>query len=164
MQQEKVGLDVIKLVGVTCRTNNADEMSPETSKIGPLFGTYLEEQVSEAFQARVNPGVTFAVYTDFETDETGEYTYFVGEEVSTLDGQDIENFATLTIPKSEYQKFTTKTGQFPDVLIDAWETIWKMDSVDFGGRRKYIADFEVYDGRAVDPSNAAVDIYIGVDF
>jgi predicted transcriptional regulator YdeE len=39
-----------------------------------------------------------------------------------------------------------------------------MDSVDFGGRRKYIADFEVYDDRAVDPENAAVDIYIGIDF
>ena len=62
---------------------------------------------------------------------------------------------------SEYQKFTTKTGPFPDVLIDAWEKIWKMDSLDFGGRRKYIADFEIYDERAVDPESAAVDIYIG---
>lgn len=32
----------------------------------------------------------------------------------------------------------------------------------FGGKRKYIADFEIYDQRAADPNNAVIDIYIGM--
>jgi len=41
--------------------------------------------------------------------------------------------------------------------------LWKMNENDFGGKRKYLADFEVYDKRASDPSNAVVDIYIGLN-
>ena len=33
MHKEKVNLDEIKLVGVSIRTNNSDEMNPEKSKI-----------------------------------------------------------------------------------------------------------------------------------
>lgn len=37
-----------------------------------------------------------------------------------------------------------------------------MSSDDFGGDRAYVADFEVYDQRAIDPTNASLDIYIGI--
>jgi predicted transcriptional regulator YdeE len=33
----------------------------------------------------------------------------------------------------------------------------------FGGKRAYIADFEVYDERSRDPDNTIVDIYIGIN-
>jgi predicted transcriptional regulator YdeE len=46
--------------------------------------------------------------------------------------------------------------------MNAWQQIWKMSSDDFGGDRAYIADFEVYDQRARDPSNTSLDIYIGI--
>ena len=38
-----------------------------------------------------------------------------------------------------------------------------MEEKDLGGKRSYIADFEVYDQRAADSSHAIVDIYIGVE-
>ena len=50
----------------------------------------------------------------------------------------------------------------PDVVINAWQKIWKMTSEDFGGNRAYISDFEVYDQRASDSANASLDIYIGI--
>jgi predicted transcriptional regulator YdeE len=50
----------------------------------------------------------------------------------------------------------------PEVVIDAWQKIWKMTSDDFDGDRAYIADFEVYDQRASNPDNASLDIYIGL--
>lgn len=37
-----------------------------------------------------------------------------------------------------------------------------MSANDLGGERVYIADFEIYDQRAADPSNAIADIYIGI--
>ena len=51
----------------------------------------------------------------------------------------------------------------PDVVISAWQKIWAMDGNDFGGKRKYIADFEVYDERASNPNNTVIDIYIGTE-
>lgn len=49
-----------------------------------------------------------------------------------------------------------------DIVIASWQKIWQMKESDFGGKRSYIADFEVYDQRARDPKNTVIDIYIGI--
>lgn len=164
MKKQMTQLGEIKLVGLTARTNNRDEIVPEKSKIAALAGAYWGGQEGNNIQHRVTPGVTYAVYTDYESDENGEYTYFIGEAVDSFDGQDTERFETLTIPASHYQTFTTPTGPMPDIVIAAWQEIWQMQQPEgFGGKRRYIADFEVYDARAADPSAASIDVYIGVD-
>jgi len=163
MKKKKTELQALTLVGLTARTNNKNEMSPETSKIGSLAGSYWGKQIANDIKHRVKPGVTYAVYTEFESDENGDYTYFIGEVVDSTENQDLSQFKTLTIPQSHYQKFTTESGKMPDVVISSWQRIWAMKESDFGGKRKYIADFEVYDERASDPNNTVVDIYIGVE-
>ena len=100
-------------------------------------------------------------YND-ESDENGDYTYFIGEAVESVEGQDLSQFETLTISKGDYQKFTTKSGKMPDVVISAWQKIWNMKTDDFGGKRTYITDFEIYDQRSTDPNNSIIDIYIGI--
>lgn len=137
-------------------------MEPGKAKIGPLVNQYMSEHISNNFKHRVNPNTTFCVYTEFESDEHGEYTYFIGEEVSSFDEQDTERFETLTIELSNYQKFTTESDQMPEVIINAWQNIWQMNEADFEGKRTYIADFEVYDQRAANPEQTVVDIYIGI--
>ncbi|ABS78529.1 AraC family transcriptional regulator (plasmid) [Coxiella burnetii] len=163
MQKQKAQLQKLTLVGLTVRTNNKNEMNPETSKIGRLAADYWSNRVANNIQHRSKPGVTYAVYTDFESDEQGDYTYFIGEAVDSLEDQDLEKFKTITIPASNYQKFTTEPGKMPDVVISAWQAIWAMKESDFGGKRKYIADFEVYDERSADPNNTVIDIYIGIE-
>lgn len=83
--------------------------------------------------------------------------------MDSIENQDLSQLKILTIPKSNYQKFTTEPGKMPDVVISAWQKIWAMKEDDFGGKRKYIADFEVYDQRASDPNNTVIDIYIGIE-
>jgi predicted transcriptional regulator YdeE len=163
MQKVQTKLDEIKLVGLTARTNNKNEMNPKTSKIGESAGSYWHNQIANHIMHRINPGVTYAVYTEFESDEHGDYTYFIGEKVSSIENQDLSQFKTLIIPPSQYQKFTTKPGKMPDVVISAWQEIWSMKKSDFAGRRKYIADFEIYDQKAADLNNAVIDIYIGIE-
>lgn len=163
MQKKDAQLSEITLVGLTERTNNKSEMNPETSKIGHLAGFYWGNNISDDIQHRSKPGITYAVYTDFESDEHGDYTYFIGEAVDSLQGQNLEKLNTITIPASRYTMFTTKPGKMPDTVISAWQEIWAMDEDDFGGKRKYIADFEIHDGRANDPDKIVVDIYIGVE-
>ena len=163
MDKQKTSLGELKLVGLKLRTNNKNEMHAETAKIGEQASFYWQNQVANHIKHRVHPGVTYAVYTEYESDEHGDYSYFIGEVVDSFTDQDLTQFSTLTIPVSHYQKFTTQPGKIPDIVIAAWQNIWAMTERDLGGQRQYIADFEVFDQRAADPSRAVVDIYIGIN-
>lgn len=163
MKKEKVNLGELTFMGVTTRTNNKDEMNPETAKIGALVKLYWDEKVASKFKNRSNAGLTYLIYTNYASDEHGEYTCFIGETVSDLADQDTTKYTPLTILPSTYQKFTTDSGKMPDIIIKAWQDIWRMTSVDLAGKRKYKADFEVYDLRARDINNAVVDIYVGIE-
>lgn len=157
---QKINQDQFILSGLTVRTSNKNEMDPATAKIGPLVQRYFQNQIANKIQHRANPGVTYLGYTDYESNEHGEYTFLIGEAVSENTPQ--SDFRILLIPAGAFQKFSTASGKLPDVVIQTWQQIWKMDSAQLGGARKYCADFEVYDHRAMDPSNAVVDIYIGL--
>lgn len=162
MKKEKIELGRLMLVGMSTRTRNSDEMNPETSKIGKLCGLYWGQSIANQFQHRATPGVTYSVYTEYESDEHSEYTYFIGEAVTSLSDQNTDHFKTLIIEPSTYQRFTTDAGKMPAVVIEAWQKIWQMKETDFGGKRAYRADFEIYDERASDPAKAVIDIYIGI--
>lgn len=161
MQKTFAELKEIKLVGITTRTNNAIEYNPSTNTIGGTVQKYFHKGLAEKIKHRKNPGTTFCVYTNYESDENGDYTYFIGEEVNSFEDAD-NDFETLTIPAQNYAKFTSNSGSMPDVCINMWKDIWKMNESHFGGKRAYIADFEVYDERSQDQNNAILDIYIGV--
>lgn len=154
-------LTEIKLVGITARTSNAREMNPDTAKIGATMQKFFSSGMQTQIPGRKNPGKVFAVYTNYESDEHGEYTYFLGEEVNGFE-DNTQGFETLTIPAGAYVKFTSGSGQMPKVVIDMWQDIWKMNESDLGGKRAYIADFEIYDERSQDINNAVLDIYIGI--
>jgi predicted transcriptional regulator YdeE len=164
MKSEGVKLGEIKLVGISVRTKNQDEFNPETAKIGKTFGQFLSQKLGDKIKNRKNPGVLFSVYTDYESNEHGGYTYFLGEEVTHFDDLSILNHGlkALTISAAKYQKFTTESGSLPGVVVQAWMEIWKMSPKDFDEERAYQADFEIYDHRAMNPLDAVVDIYIGV--
>lgn len=162
MKLQKVNMPKLLLVGLTTRTNNKNEMNPQTSKIAKLAGHFWANQMAAKIKNRVKTGVTYAVYTEFESDETGEYTYFIGEAVGSFDGQDLAQFNTLEINKSLYQKFTTDPGKIPNIVVSAWQKIWAMKIDAFEGKRTYVSDFEIYDERSVDLNNAIVDIYVGI--
>jgi len=163
MQKTMTQLPEIKLVGITCRTNNAHqfESDPSTNKIAATVQKYFHNALAEKILQRKNPGTTYCVYTNYESDYTGDYTYFIGEAVSSVEKVS-EGFETLTIPAQHYSKFTNHPGPMPAVCIDMWQNIWAMTPSDLSGERAYIADFEVYDERSVDHNNVTLDIYIGI--
>lgn len=161
MKKELTQKSAIKLVGLSAHTNNKNETDPQTAKIGATAKHYFSKNIAAQIPNRNNPGVTLAVYTEYASDEHGDYTYFIGEEVTSFENIPTE-LKTLTIPASKYQKFTTRAGKMPEVVIHAWQQIWQMTPDDFGGARAYQADFEVYDQRAIDLNNTALDIYIGI--
>ncbi len=161
MEKSHTKLEEIKLVGLKVRTNNKNELGSLKGKIPPLVQQYFHQQLFNKIPNRKNPGTTLCVYTDYESDHTGDYTYYIGEAVTSFDHlpKDLE---TLTIPTQNYTKFTTKPNPMPKVLTDAWTDILKMSPKDLNGHRAYRADFEVYDERASDHNKMILDIYIGL--
>ena len=161
LKKYKVTLKQIQLVGISTVTSNANEMSSDTAKIGKTLETYFHERLNEKIHGRVNPGVTYCVYTNYVNGVTGEYTYFVGEETNSLDNIS-SGMQSLIISAQYYIKFVVGPGEMPQVCINAWKDIWNMSSADLDGERQFIADFEVYDDRAKNPKHTELDIYIGV--
>ncbi|MCX7342844.1 MAG: GyrI-like domain-containing protein [Proteobacteria bacterium] len=161
MQKTTATLPEINLIGIKARTNNLSEMNPATGKILLTIQKYFHGALCEKIPNRKNPGVTYCVYTDYESDFTGDYTYFIGEEVESFNDLP-EGFVIHTIQSQPYAKFTNGPGPMPGVCIGMWQEIWKMTPEDFGGKRSYIADFEIYDERALDHQNVTLDIYIGI--
>ncbi len=162
MEKIKTSLPELKLIGLTCRTNNKSEIDSSAAKIGPTLQKYFSSGYPDKIPNRQEPGVTYCIYTDYESDFTGDYTYFIGEKVTDFTNLP-EGLSSLTIPVQKYIKFTTSSGEMPGVCIDAWQKIWAMSSENLDGTRSYIADFEVYDQRASDPTKTILDIYISIN-
>lgn len=162
MEKTVLQLPEIKLVGIATRTSNAREMNPDTAQIPTMIQRYDGSGVAENTPHRKKPDVVFCVYTEYESDLNGEYTYFVGEQVTAFDEDLPKGFRSLTIAPQTYVKFTTQPGVMPQVVIDAWQKIWQMSPQHLTGNRSYIADFEIYDERARDPNNTVLDLYVGV--
>lgn len=158
-----VTLPALQLVGISTRTNNAEnfEGSPSKRTIATTIQKYFGESVPNQLPNRNHPGTTYGVYTEYESDWKGDYTYFIGETVSGL-LEVKDSLKTLTIPQQSYVKFTSPCGPMPAVCVGLWEAIWKMTPEDLGGKRAYTADFEVYDTRPADPSATVLDIYISI--
>jgi predicted transcriptional regulator YdeE len=161
LKREIVTQPKMKLMGISIRTSNAAEFNPETAQIGATVQKYMAEGIYASITSQKKPGTTLCVYTDFESDRNGEFTYFIGAEVEST-AQVPEGLATITIPTQSYVKFTTDEGVMPKVCIDGWLDIWNMSDEELGGEREYRADFEVYDHRAMNPASTALDIYIGI--
>ena len=121
----------IKLVGITARTSNAREVNPDTAKIVATLQKFFGNGMQAQIPGRKNPGRVFAVYTHYESDEHGDYTYFLGEEVKDFKSIP-QGFESLTIPGQTYMKFTSDPGPMPAVCIDMWQNIWKMEASDLG--------------------------------
>lgn len=161
MQKIYTKLPEIRLVGISTRTSNAAEMDKATAKIGLTMQRFFTEDIQGKILNIKSPERIFAVYTAYESDASGAYTYFIGKEVSSFESL-ATPLETLIIPEQDYVRFTNDPGPMPAVCIQMWQTIWQLSPADLGGQRAYVADFEVYDARSQDPKSTVLDIYIGL--
>ena len=150
----------IKIVGIEIRTNNQDEMG-SGGKIGPQWKRFYQENLDAKIQNQVSPEKTFAIYTDYESDFRGEYSFLLGKEVRTFDTVPAGMIAK-TIPSAKYAVFTSDKGTVPNIVIAIWKHIWALKPNEIGGDRAYKADFEVYDSRSNDPTNAQIDVFLSI--
>lgn len=146
------------VIGLAVRTNNKQEAGGQ-GEIPKLWQRFMQQGISGKIPNRVDDGL-LVVYTDYESDQTGEYTYLIGARVTTA--ADVPAGLTLKeIPAGRYAVIATDKGPVESVIPKAWQHIWSMSAKDFGGERAFQADYEVYP-QGFEPQNARVDIYIGL--
>lgn len=164
MKQIALKMHAMKLVGICVRTSYNQELDKMNGNIFPCVQKYFHEALFKNISNRKKPGTTFCAYTEYDSDYKGAYTYFIGEEVTDVDGSVPEGFQTLLIPSQYYAKFTTEPAPMPEVIVNSWRSIWAMSPEELGGKRSYQTDFEIYDERAADHQNIVMDLYVGINF
>lgn len=162
MQKTWIRKSQIQLVGIVVQTSYEMELDKMQGRILPCVQRYFHGALFDKIPKRTKPGTTFCAYTNYEADYRGSYTYFIGEEVSSLEEPLAEGLKRLVIPSQHYMKLTTSPAPMPDVIVNTWKEIWQMSSQEMGGERSYLTDFEIYDERAVDHQNIVLDVYVGV--
>ena len=154
--------DLIHFVGIHTRTSYDLESSVLSGKIFPCVMKYFHASLADKIPFRKSPGTTLCVYTEYDHDYRGSYTYLIGEEVTSRPDSLDPELRYLVIPEQTYAIHTVGPGAMPDVLINGWKEIWHSSEENLGGKRSYKTDFEVYDERAADHQNIVLDICIGI--
>ena len=148
MQYEKTYHPAFTIVGIACRASNR-----KSAPMYALWRRFREEKIAAQVVERVSDAV-YALYCEYDSDYTGEYTLVLGCEVpaNAMVAQETpEGLVVATIPAANYALIDAR-GKQPDALIAAWADVWKSSL-----KRAYICDFEVHWGPV------AVELYVGID-
>jgi predicted transcriptional regulator YdeE len=149
-------LEGFTVIGVSVRTNNAKEQTPD-GQIGKTWQRLSQEKLLTKIPNKTDKNI-IAVYTDYASDKDGDYTFVLGAKVSS-DKQIPDGMVAVKIPSGRYAKFTSEKGPAYKVVPDVWKRIWENPA----GTRSYKTDFELYDERATDPEKSQVDVYVGIN-
>lgn len=159
MAPRVVQQDGFTVVGISARTTNAKEMTPD-GVIGATWGRLFQEGVLEKIPNKADPRIV-AVYTDYASDQNGEYTFLLGARVAS-DADVPAGMMARKVPAGKYAVFTSDKGPGPKVVPALWMKIASLPQGAVGTDRMYRSDFEIYDERATDPQNLQMDVYVGI--
>ncbi|HLY39595.1 MAG TPA: GyrI-like domain-containing protein [Terracidiphilus sp.] len=151
--------DSFYVAGFSARTNNAKEATGH-GVIGQLWQDFYQKDLAAQIPHRIGAD-TIVVYSDYDSDEKGDYTYLLGTRVSSVDNLP-SGMTYRKIAPGTYAVLTTDRGPVTEVVSALWKKIWGMTPEDLGGKRAFLTDYEVYDQRAADPHSAQVEFHIGV--
>jgi predicted transcriptional regulator YdeE len=147
------------VAGLAVRTNNAQEMSGN-GKIGDVWHDFLQPDMVVKIPDKIGVDL-IVVYTDYETDHTGDYTYLLGMPISSAEALP-SSLTVKHVPPGRYTVISSERGPIRQIVPAVWQRIWSMSPEKLGGIRAFRSDFEIYDQRAADPENAQIDVYVGL--
>ncbi len=141
------------IIGISVPTSNQNGQA--AIDIPALWQRFFSEKCLDIIPNKTDNTV-YAIYCDYEGDHTLPYTTLIGCRVDSLE-QIPAGFTAKTIEANRYSVFTASGKMRDGIVFKAWTHIWQSQV-----NRNYIADFEVYDEKALDPDNASIDIYVGI--
>ena len=145
----------IHLIGLSLKTKTTNAHGQSSIDCKNLWHTFDEGKYAANIKGKLSDDI-YGVYYQYDGDSTKPFSYFIGCKVKK-DSAPFGELVDLTIPAGSYEMISA-TGKMPDCVIKAWKDIWAASYA-----RTYQFDFEVYDERSKDWSNAEVDVYISVE-
>lgn len=153
--------DSFCVVGLQGRTGNSREASGQ-GIIGPLWQKLMSERLLDHIPDKADSNIV-AVYSDYESDEHGDFTYTLGARVLGSGPKDLPaGFHSVVVPAGRYALFSSARGPVPGIVIETWKQIWNIKTLHPELRRSYGIDYELYDERARNPTDSQVDVFVGV--
>jgi predicted transcriptional regulator YdeE len=149
MTNLEMNLGEIQLIGIEGRTNNTS-----TADANELWNKYYTNDIQDRTPNCVDTRI-FVLYNHYETNHTGDFNSLIGSPVSDLKNIP-QGMVGRLIPAQKYCVIRAE-GTLPNAVIEAWKMIWRSDI-----KRTFKFDFELYDDRAQDSSNAEIDIFIAI--
>ncbi len=150
--------DSFTVVGLTVRTNNETEAGGQ-GKIPQLWERAMGGNALDQIPNRVGDGMV-VVYSNYASDNTGDYDYTLGVRVSAADKVP-DGDVVRTIQAGRYAVVSSAQGPPEDVIPALWQRIARMTPAQMGGTRAYQTDFETY-APFTDPSSMQVDAHVGL--
>lgn len=149
---DRINISEFKLIGLKLSKKTTNENGQSSVDCGNLWKKFETENLVEIIPNKLGDEV-YAVYFDYEGDDTNPFSYFIGCRV-TKDAAIPEGMDALLIPSNDYYKINAK-GKMTGYITDAWKRIWSS-----GIHRTYKYDFEVYDERSKDWNAAEMEIFV----
>ncbi len=142
-----------QIIGISVKTSN--ENGQAGNDIGALFGRFMSEGLLDKIPNKVD-STLYSLYTDYEGDHTKPYTAILGCKVKNLDTIP-EGMIGKSFENGKYLKFTSRGDLTKGFVYGEWLKIWDMNL-----NRAYTVDFEAYGEKAQNPTDAEIDIFVGI--
>jgi len=146
-----VDLPAFTVIGLSVRTTNAQEMMGTDGRIAPLWDRFARG--ADAIPGIAEQGTTYAVYTSYESDETGAYDFVLGKSVQSAQSAP-DGMVKLQIPAARYMVFSA-AGSSPDAIKATWLKVYEYFGRQTGEQRAFTVDFE-------QQSSSGTKLYIAV--
>lgn len=137
-------VEAMVVTGLRIRTKNSDEFDEKTAKLSHLWQEFHASGLA-------SDAAVFGVYSEYESDANGLYTVTAGVKSAAP----MAGFSAVTIEAGNYLVFEGQ-GVMPVTVIETWKRVWDYFAEANKPARKFISDFEVYNGAD------KVAVYIGV--
>lgn len=141
------------IIGVSLRTSNERESHPDTASIPIMWRNFFEYNVMGGIPEQVDSSVVYGVYSDYESDQTGEYDLLIGLESKVTDKP--ANYSLITIQEGKYLVFPVVEAS-PVGIKDTWAGVEGYFDHTDTYQRAFTTDFEIYQGRS------DISIYIAI--
>ncbi|MGA3126719.1 MAG: GyrI-like domain-containing protein [Candidatus Korobacteraceae bacterium] len=145
-------LPAFTVIGLAVRTTNAREMMGSDGRIAPLWDRFIHGG-ADAIPGSAEQQTIYAVYTHYESDETGAYDFILGKSVPSAQPVP-EGMEKLQIPAARYLVFSA-AGSSPDAIKAAWLKVYDYFGTHSGQQRAFTTDFERH-------SSSGSKLYIAV--
>lgn len=149
-------VSITKVIGIKTATSNTLETDPQTARIPELWQRFFSENIEDQIPNKINNGLLYGVYSNYDSEHRGHFSITAGQQVSTTKIIP-EGFVALEIPQDNYLVFADE-GDMPTLIYSLWQSIRDYFAQSTNYMRAFTTDFELYNKE----NTNKIEIYVAI--